>query len=128
MSQSNHMQLRAELDEINAAFSAAYTAGDVDAIAGAYAEDARLLLGGQPIVRGRSAIAAQFREGFRDGAVPTVFETGEILAGGDIVVDVGRFTTPAGTGKYVVVYQRGADGTLQIAVDAASGDGPRHTR
>ena len=92
-----------------------------------YTEDARLLFGGQPIVRGRAAIASLFRDSFRDGIVPTVFETGEILDDGALIVDIGRFTTPTAIGKYVVVWQRGSDGRLRIAVDAASGDGPRPT-
>lgn len=121
------MTIRDELDALNAAFGRAYSAGDADAVADAYTDDARLLFSGQPIVRGRAAIRDLFRDAFKDGSEATTFETGEVLGQGGLVVDVGRFVTPTGTGKYVVVYQRGPDGTLRIAVDAASGDGPRPT-
>jgi len=119
------MTIRDELDSLNADFSRAYSAGDVEAVVGAYTEDARILFGGQPIVRGRVAIRALFSDAFKSGSEATTFETGEILAEGGLVIDVGRFVTPAGSGKYVVVYERGSDGRLRIAVDAASGDGPR---
>jgi len=119
------MTIRDELDAINASFSRAYSSGDADAVADAYTEDARLLFGGQPIVRGRAAIRDLFRGAFKDGSEATTFETGEVFGEGDLVVDVGRVVTPTGTGKYVVVYQRGPDGRLRIAVDAASGDAPR---
>jgi ketosteroid isomerase-like protein len=119
------MSIRDELDVINEAFSRAYSAGDAETVVDFYTDDARLLVGGQPIIRGRAAIEGLFRDAFKDGGATTTFETGEVLAAGGLVVDVGRFVTPTGTGKYVVVYQRGPDGKLRIAVDAASGDGPR---
>ncbi len=121
------MTIRDELDALNEAFSRAYSAGDADSVASAYTEDARLLFGGQPIIRGRAAIRDLFRDAFKDGSEATTFETGEVFAEGGLVVDVGRFVTSSGTGKYVVVYQRESDGRLRIAVDAASGDGPRPT-
>jgi ketosteroid isomerase-like protein len=48
-----------------------------------------------------------------------------VLEGGDLVVDVGRMIMPQSEGKYVVVYQRQADGSLRLAVDASSHNAPR---
>jgi hypothetical protein len=46
----------------------------------------------------------------------------QILAGGELVDDIGSSIQATGRGKYVVVDRRGPDGILRIAVDAASGD------
>ena len=52
------------------------------------------------------------------------FVTDEVITDGSLVVDIGRIISPTGQSKYVVVYQRQADGSLRIAVDAANSDGP----
>ena len=118
------MTTREELAAINEGFSRAMAAQDVEAVVAFYTEDARLLSPGKPIIRGRNAITAAFREALKDGPADVTFESGEVLEDGSLVVDIGRTTTPRGQGKYVVVYQRQSDGTLKLAVDAASNDGP----
>jgi hypothetical protein len=56
-------------------------------------------------------------------AIGMTFEAGDIWEAGDIVIDVGTYDSPRGAGKYVVVYERQADGSLRLAVDAVSLDG-----
>lgn len=118
------MTTRDELAAMNERFSRALAEQDVDTVAGFYTDDAVALFAGSPMIRGRAAIEASFRAGLRDGPTTTRFEASDVLESGSLVVEVGRYTTPTGVGKYVVVYERQPDGSLKMAVDAASGDGP----
>lgn len=117
------MSTRDELIAINEEFSAALARQDAAHVAGLYTDDARLLFSGMPIIRGRAAIAAMFRDDVQGGPATIRFESEEILEDGRLVVDIGRYITPTGSGKYVVVYERQPDGSLKLAVDAASGNG-----
>lgn len=76
-----------------------------------------------PIVRGRAEVEAFIRKNLTGGPVSITFETGNVLERGDLVVDVGRYETPNGRGKYVVVHRRQPDGSLKLAVDTATSDG-----
>ena len=119
------MTIRDELDAINAGFGEAFASQDAERLAAFYADDARLLFNGQPIIRGRDAVDATMREMVADGPATLQFVTDEVIAEGSLVVDIGRIISPTGQSKYVVVYQRQADGSLRIVVDAATSDGPR---
>jgi ketosteroid isomerase-like protein len=116
-----------ELDAINAGFGEAFAAQDAERLARFYADDARLLFAGQPIIRGRAAVDAALRHMVEGEPASLRFASDEVIEEGSLVVDVGRIISPGGTSKYVVVYQRQADGSLRIIVDAASGDGPQHS-
>ncbi len=115
------MTTRDELAAINEGFAEASAEQDVDRVVGFYTEDARLLSAGAPMIRGGQEIAARL---LKNGPVTIKFETIDVLEDGALVVDVGRYVTPKGRGKYIVVYQRQPDGTLKLAVDAANRDGP----
>jgi uncharacterized protein (TIGR02246 family) len=117
------MTIRDELDAINEGFGRAFAEQDADRLAAYYTDDARLLFHGTPIIRGRSAIEATMRAWVASGPQALVFETGEVLVGGELVVDIGTIVGPSSRSKYVVVYERQADGSLRIAVDAATSDG-----
>ena len=118
------MAIRDELDAINAGFGEALATQDAERLAAFYTDDARLLFHGQPIIRGRVAIETAMREMVAGGPATLRFVTDEVIADGSLVVDIGRIISPTGQSKYVVVYQRQADGSLRIAVDAANSDGP----
>lgn len=118
------MGTREELEAINAGFGDAFATQDAERLAAFYADDARLLFHGQPIVRGRAAVDAALREMVVGGPASLRFVTDEVIEDGSLVVDIGRIVGPNGQSKYVVVYRREADGSLRIVVDAASGDGP----
>ena len=118
------MTIRDELDAINAGIARALAEQDARRFASYYADDARMLFHGQPMIRGRAGIEAEVRGWVAKGPVTVSFETSAVIADGALVVDVGQTTSPTGRGKYVVVYQRQPDGSLKIAVDAGSSDGP----
>jgi uncharacterized protein (TIGR02246 family) len=118
------MPIHDELDAINAGMAQALAEQDATRFASYYTDDARLLSNGQPIIRGRAEIETEVRDWVAHGSLSLRFETGDVIADGSLVVDVGRIISPTGRSKYVVVYQRQPDGSLKIAVDAASSDGP----
>jgi uncharacterized protein (TIGR02246 family) len=118
------MTIHDELDAINAGMARALAEQDATRFASYYTDDARMLFHGQPIIRGRAGIETEVRGWVTKGPVTVSFETDDVIADGSLVVDVGRIVSPTGRSKYVVVYQRQPDGTLKIAVDAGSSDGP----
>lgn len=118
------MTVGEEVRAFNRAFERALLAQDAEALVALYGEDARILVPGQPAIHGRAAIEPVMRAWVEDGPVSTRFETEEVLAGGELVVDIGSTIQASGRrGKYVVVHRRGPDGTLRIAVDSASDNG-----
>jgi len=119
------MAIRDELDAINTGFGEAFATQDAERLAGFYAADARLLFHGQPTIRGRAAVDAALRDMVEGGPAILRFVTDEVIEDGSLVVDIGRIVGPSSQSKYVVVYQRQADGSLKILVDAASSDGPQ---
>jgi ketosteroid isomerase-like protein len=114
---------RDELRAFNNAFSEALAQQDVGRVVEMYTEDAMLLFHGMPIVRGRVEIERLIRQDLQEGPSTITFESGQVFEDGALVVDVGRYETPTGAGKYVVVYRRGPDGTLRLLVDSATSDG-----
>ena len=119
------MMIRDEVDAISVGFARCLAERDAERIAAFYTDDARLLVPGQPIIRGRAEIKAIFREWFKDGPVIARFETDEVIVDGALVVEIGHTIGPTGREKYVVIYQRQPDGSLKIAVDAENDDGPQ---
>lgn len=117
------MTIRDELDAINAGFGEAFATQDAERLSAFYADDARLLFHGQPVIRGRVAIDATLRDMVAGGPASLRFVTDDVIADGSLIVDVGRIISPNGQSKYVVVYQRQPDGSLKVIVDAASSDG-----
>jgi len=125
--EGDRMAIRDELDAINAGFGEGFATQDAERLAAFYADDARLLFPGQPIIRGRAAVDAALRDMVAGGPASLRFETNEVIEDGSLVIDIGRIVSETGQSKYVVVYRRQPDGGLRIIVDAASSDGPRAT-
>jgi ketosteroid isomerase-like protein len=112
-----------ELRAFNDAYERALAEQDVEALVSFHRDDARLLIAGQPVIQGRPAIEKVFTDWLKDGPVSIRFETEEVLAGGELVVDFGHTIAAGGRSKYVVVHRRQPDGSLRIAIDAPSSDG-----
>ena len=116
------MTVDEEVRAFNNAFERALAEQDAQALIALYTEDARLMMAGQPVIQGRPAIGTVLREWVKDGPVSIRFETEQILADGELVIDIGHTITAGGRGKYVVVHRRQPDGSLMIAIDAPTSD------
>jgi uncharacterized protein (TIGR02246 family) len=118
---------------VNPAWFAAHTAGDADAVAALYADDAVLSIPGVPPVRGRAAIreaiaadiAAMKAAGLGNQPGPAP----EFGLSGDMAWEWSTFTVTdasgatVDTGKYVTVYAR-KDGQWLIVRDIWNSDAP----
>ena len=108
------------------AFSEAYVQGDIDALVNVYAEDGIAAAGGRDFVRGHEALRdfwalPEGRVVTRHAATPV-----ELHVEGDLAYDWGYYegavtqdgeARPPFRGKYLIVWQREADGRWRIAHD-----------
>src|SRR5688572_28519035 len=67
-------------ETLRARWTAAYNSGDVAALSAMYAADARLQQGYCPIVAGRDAIEAFWRDDLGEGAAKTYLEVEDALS------------------------------------------------
>ena len=98
-------------------------------VAGIYADDARILMPGRPVISGKSEILAFYKAAL-DGPVEAItLDTTYIDVSGDLAYGFGTNTIllkPAGEarreekGKYVAVYRRQPAGDWKIVVDSYS--------
>jgi uncharacterized protein (TIGR02246 family) len=125
--------VRVAIEKRAAEFSAAFNRGDVKAVAAMYTEDAIALPPDADIVRGRTAIEKLWTDAMASGMKSITFTVLDVQSSGDLAVETGRaaiglqtagqpVTTQAG--KYVVVWQRGADGQWRLLRDIWNGGGP----
>ena len=98
---------------------AALNGGDAAAAAAVYTEDAILLPPDAPRIDGREGIAGFWGAMFEAGVGDVVLETAELDMLGDTAIETGTWqvSVPDGnggtvtpSGKYIVVWKRGADG------------------
>jgi ketosteroid isomerase-like protein len=109
--------IRDELSVLNEQFADAFEDRDADRLAELYDDEAVFLSQGTATVVGRDQIREFFR-GPRPSSERTVFEVGEVLEDGDVVVDFGTLRRgETRVGRYVVVYRRQPDGSVRLAVD-----------
>jgi len=105
------------IEEANAAWEAAWNAGDIDALAALYAGDAVALPPGGEPVEGREAILSYWRAQKEESPGATSqLETVEVHALDDVVLERGGFVVEDADGghldhgKYMVVWKRTEDG------------------
>jgi uncharacterized protein (TIGR02246 family) len=106
--------VKAEIQAIESAWSAADNARDADAIAAFYAEDAWSMGNDKPTVIGKAAILEDIRSSLakRVAGTTVAYETLEVYGDGNIVTELGKSTTKdatgkvISTGKYVAVWEK----------------------
>ena len=116
---------RAAIAETHDAFVAALARGDAIEAATAYAVRGRLLPPSAVLLRGRRAIEAFWRAGLDAGCLDVVFQSLELAAHDAVACEIGiytiQMTPPDGVpivdrGKYVLVHERGPEGTWLRAI------------
>ena len=120
---------RTAINAGNHRYLATLEAGDAAGFAALYAVDGlQMPSSGQPIVRGRAAIAAQTADGLKT----TTYTGGSIVTTnvavfGPVAYETGRYSftyrekgkpQATATGRYFEVWERQADGSYLIKVDA----------
>lgn len=116
--------VRAEIEALTDAYEAAAQAGDADAIAGLYADDAVLHPASNPAVRGRAAVDAYLAASHAEPTEMTLTTTDVVASeAGDLAYEAGTAVWPDGPGKYLTVYRRMPDG-WRIVADTWSHDAP----
>ena len=117
----------AAIEERNTAFEQAVNSGDSAALADLYTEDAIILPPDAAQAQGRDAIAGFWGGAKEQGLKDLDLTTVELEAMDDTAVETGTFTATAPaaegggeaeiSGKYLVVWKRGDDGTWRLHRD-----------
>lgn len=123
-------QLRTKVQKLEDAYAEAQNSKNAEAVMVYYADDAKSLPDGKPIVEGKSSIRElTLGQMDQDTTGSTVrFEVVDILADGDLVVEVGKSVSTFAdgretTGKYVAVFEN-RDGQLVCVRDIWNRDAP----
>jgi len=102
------MTMREQFERLVASYASAVEAGDAEAIARLYTEDALLLTPGYPPISGRQNIQENYKESLGDGYKLTVnIQSFQDL--GDTAYAVGTYETEYGNGNWLEVLQRQSD-------------------
>ena len=128
--------VRTEIEAANQRFKDAITRGDTAVMLANYADDAVMMGPGEPMVRGRAALAQAFggmlsQFTLKDATVATE----DVMVSGDLAVETGTFqwtlVPKAGQGqempikgKYLTVWKQQADGSWKIVRDMNNSDEP----
>lgn len=108
-----------ELGQMNRDFAAALIAGDAEAAANLYDENASLLPPNEPIVTGRSNIQAYWQAGIDAGIIGAEVKTIDAKSDGNLAYEIGTFELKfkgendsiiIDTGKYTEILERNAEG------------------
>lgn len=118
--------------QIDERIMAAFAAGDADGVAAQYTEDALLIPPDFPTLEGRQAIAEHYRGVLKEYTVRLRAQADEVEVAGDWAWLRGRFEHVtesregserlSGTGRYLAVARRGADGVWRMHRDAIAND------
>ncbi len=101
-------------------------------VASMYADDARILMPGQPVIAGKSEILAFYQAALAGPVQAITLDTTHVEVSGDLAYAFGYNTImlqPAGEaareekGKYVAVYRRDTAGGWKMVIDSYSSDG-----
>jgi uncharacterized protein (TIGR02246 family) len=122
-----------EVEQFTRDFESLFNVGDAAGMAAFYAQDAKLLAENTELIRGRPAIEQFWHRAIERaraaGAVRTI-SLDEVTSSGGLGYALGSVAVriPGGrqvTTKYATIWQRGADGRWQLAVDSSSPNPPQ---
>jgi uncharacterized protein (TIGR02246 family) len=131
MSETVVAEGRTEVDAANRRFMEAFERGDAASVAALYTEDAVVLPPDGPMISGRAEIEEFWRGLMAAGARGVDLVTLRLAGSADVLHEVGRATITIRpesgeanilTVKYVVVWERAADGGVALAVDTWNGE------
>ncbi len=118
--------VREDIEAALATFATAFNNGDGAAVAVLYTDDAALLPPGEARVNGRAAIQAYWQGAVDAGLTDIALQAVEVEEDGDMAYEVGGFSLAAPgengakvtvTGKYIIVWKKGADGAWRLHRD-----------
>ena len=107
------MTMRDQFDKLVSAYMGAVEAGDADAIARLYTEDALLLIPEHAAISGRQAIQESYRETMGEGVKLNV-TVEDFHEQGDTAYAAGTYETEDDNGKWLEVLQRQSDGSVLL--------------
>lgn len=104
-------EVRDAVEAGNRAFIAAFLRGDAAAVAQLYTETAQVIAPGEPVARGRAAIAAAWQKAIDAGVKDVSLHTADVESAEDLASETGtvRLVAKDGAitqGRYVVVWKR----------------------
>jgi uncharacterized protein (TIGR02246 family) len=131
--------VRTAIEAANSRFVEAFNRGDIEATLANYAPDALVMVPNQPAWNGHDGIRAGGKAMFA-ALTPSgaVLHTDDVRLAGDLAIETGRYEmtlTPKAPGakpiqdkgKFLVVWQRQADGSWKIIRDINNSDLPAPT-
>ena len=107
------MTMRDQCDRLFTEWDCAAEAGDAQALARLYTEDALLLSPGHPPIRGRQAIEEHYKESLGNGLKFTV-KIQDFQDQGDTAYAAGTYESENENGNWLEVFQRQSDDSLLI--------------
>jgi len=127
-------QVRAAVEQANMKLAEAIRQGDAAAAASLYADDAILMPYETEMIKGKPGIEAYWSGAIQMGVKNLVLTVVELGGADDFVYEVGTavmtvqlegMTEPMeGSGKYVVIWKKGEDGTWKLHVDIFNTNAP----
>lgn len=125
--------VRPAIEAANARFASAIKSGDAALAATIYTDDAIVFAPGEPVTRGREAIAGAFGGWLQQSnVIEFTLNTEEVVVNGDYAFESGTYSmtmqaktggsTQTDKGKYLTVWQRQKDGSWKLHRDAWNSD------
>lgn len=118
----------AEVTARSAEWDAALNAKDIDGIVALYTDDARMMAPNMPMSTGSDGVRAAF-SGMIEAGLSVKLTSIDTVVAGDLAYNVGTYVLTAGdeqadVGKYLEIWERGADGEWHMSNDIYNSDLP----
>lgn len=129
LAQNDMSKLKSMFQQLENEWSKAYIAGDANALASMYTDDAYSMPDNAPMMKGRDKILSSNKEEIQSGVKYTSLtaKTLDVYGSGDIAYEIGTYSltyilpnmteSVTDKGKYLDVWQKQADGSWKIKAD-----------